>query len=93
MTIHHYDPVEVIDGAAPFRLPAVSLALFAAALVMVLLGAKPLLDWVNALPIGGFSDALLSVAVLWSELCNRLGLNAAFTETQNWFRQFQALRF
>jgi hypothetical protein len=93
MTIHHYDPVEVIEGAVPFRFRAVTLALAAAALIMLLFGAKPLLDWVNALPIGPSSDALLGFSVAWSDLCDTLHLNTVFTATQEWFRQFQALRF
>ncbi len=93
MTIHHYDPVEVIEGATPFRLRAVTLALAAAALIMLLFGAKPLLDWVNGLPIGPTSDALLGLGIFWSNLCDRLGLNTVFSATQDWFRQFQALGF
>lgn len=93
MTIHHYDPVEVIEGAIPSRLSAVTRALAAAALIMLLFGAKPLLDWVNALPIGPTSDALLGLGVAWSDLCDTFHLNTVFSATQQWFRQFQALGF
>lgn len=93
MTVHHYDPVEVIEGAAPFHFRAVTLALGAASLVMLLFGAKPLLDWVSGLPIGPASDALLGLSVAWSDLCDTLRLNTIFSATQDWFRQFQALGF
>ncbi len=92
-TPHRYDPVEVIEGAVPFRLSQVAWAIAAAAAIMLLFGARPLLDWSNALPISRLSDAILAIAALWSDLSDTLGLNVIFDHAQEWFRRFQALGF
>lgn len=92
-TPHRYDPVEVIEGAVPFPLLSVAWAIAAAAAIMLLFGARPLLDWSNALPISRLSDAILAISAIWADLSDALGLNAVFDHAQEWFRQFQTLRF
>ncbi|MBB6250611.1 hypothetical protein [Nitrospirillum iridis] len=88
-----YNPAEVIDGAAPARLRSVVLSLASASLVALVLGAKPLGDWVNGLPINAFTDQLSGWVQTWQEWMDAIGVGRLFTSVQSLFRWFQGLRF
>jgi hypothetical protein len=83
----------VVEGARPAPLRAVVLAIAAASLVMLLLGAKPLLDWANGLPISEASDEILGWAQEWHDLAEATGLDQPFKRLQYLFRLLEALRF
>jgi hypothetical protein len=93
VTDRAYRPVEVVADAAPAGLGAVSRSVIAATLVASLLGSAPLLDWVNGLPVGSLSDALVGPAQAWQDWMAAAGLTVfgdairallAMLETLRW---------
>ncbi|MEE3624919.1 hypothetical protein UCD39_13100 [Nitrospirillum sp. BR 11752] len=88
-----YNPVEVIEGAAPSRLWPVALSLAAASLVALALGAHPLADWVNGLPINPVTDRLSGWVQTWQDWMDAIGVGHLYTSLQALFRWFQGLRF
>ncbi|TWB56514.1 hypothetical protein [Nitrospirillum viridazoti] len=88
-----YNPVEVIEGAAPSRLRSVALSLAAATLVALVLGAHPLADWVNGLPINPMTDRLSGWVQAWQDWTDAIGAGHLYTGLQALFRWFQGLRF
>jgi hypothetical protein len=75
-------PAEVVDGAAPAPLGAVSRAILAATLVAFLFGSKALLEWANNLPINPLSDTILAMAQWWQDRSAEIGL----THIAEWVR-------
>ncbi|TWB69228.1 hypothetical protein FBZ87_10968 [Nitrospirillum amazonense] len=88
-----YNPVEVIEGAAPSRLRHVVLSLGTAALVALVLGAHPLADWVNGLPINPVTDRLSGWVQTWQDWTDAIGAGRLYTGLQGLFRWFQGLHF
>jgi len=85
-------PPAVIDvmapaGVAPLR--RVAGAIFAAVLVMALLGSEALLNWANDLPISATSDSILAAAQSWHDALSREGLPEVATQLRTAFRRFQ----
>jgi hypothetical protein len=85
-------PVEAVEGARGAGLKPVGQAVAAAALVSLLLGSKPLLDWANELPIGPVSDVLLFVAQDWDDTAGALGLTRYGEAIRYWLRGFEGER-
>ncbi|WP_044563379.1 hypothetical protein [Azospirillum sp. B4] len=88
-----YNPVEVIEGARPARLRAVAASLAAAALVALALGAHPLGDWINGLPINSATDQLSAWVQTWQDWMDAIGAGRLYAGLQALFRWFQGLRF
>ena len=85
-------PAEAIAGAAPADLRHVSYALAAAMLVALLFGSKPLLTWINELPIGPVSDLMLSAAQGWDDTAEAIGLTWFGDTIRDRRRQFEGER-
>jgi hypothetical protein len=82
-----------MDGATPARLKNVTIAVFVAAFIMLLLGSKALLGWANDLPIGWLSDFVLLIAQTWQDWMHKIGLTGFADAAFNELRWAQALRW
>ncbi|HLY56607.1 MAG TPA: hypothetical protein VKS60_13675 [Stellaceae bacterium] len=85
-------PTEAIEGAAPASLRRVSYGIAVAALVALLLGSKPLLTWINELPIGPVSDLMLSAAQAWDDTAEAVGLTWFGDTIRDRRKQFEGER-
>lgn len=90
---HRYAPAEVIEGAAPSRLPVVARSLAAGVVVMLLLGGQPLAGWAGRLPVGGMTDALAQWTQDGQDWADAHHLGAVYRGTRQAFRWLEALRF
>ena len=90
---HRYAPAEVIEGAAPSRLPGVARSVAAAALVMLLLGSQPLADWASRLPVNSVTDILAQITQEGQEWAGAHHLGAVYADTRQAFRWLASLRF
>ena len=86
-------PVEAVEGAAPSRRGAVARSVAIAALVSLMLGSKPLLNWTNELPISPASDLLLTLAQRWDDASAHAGLTRYGEAIRYWLQSFEGARF
>lgn len=88
-----YHPVQVMDGAIPARFAYVACAILIAALVMLCLGSKALLDWANNLPINEATDYLLTLAQNWQDWMDKVGVTKYADYVHKVLAALQALRW
>lgn len=67
-------PLEPIARAPTRKLREVWRALVAASLVMLMLGAEPLLRWTEELPVNPATDRLVLAAEIWHGWMDQAGL-------------------
>ena len=82
-----------MEGAAPARLKAVTIAVLVAAIIMLLLGSKAFLEWANNLPIGWMSDFVLFIAQTWQDWMEKIGVTRFADAAFNFLRWLEALRW
>ena len=91
-TLVYKRPVEVVEDARPQRVMQVGLAILLAALVMLVLGSKALLEWANNLPIGRISDFILYLAQAWQDLLEAAHITGFAADVRKLLQWLQDLR-
>ncbi len=71
--VHYRPPIEPVADAPTHGLRDVSIAIVAATLTMLVLGAGPLAAWTETLPVNSISDALVEAAGHWDDWMRALG--------------------
>ncbi len=91
-TLVYKRPVEVVEDAEPAPLGRVMVAILLAALLMLILGSKALLEWANNLPIGRLSDFILYLAQGWQDLMASMHITAYASRIRQFLQWLQDLR-
>lgn len=67
-------PGEAVARAHGYRLGPVARSIATAAFAMLLLGAEPLAEWADALPVGPLADRAVAATAAWQDAMAATGL-------------------